>query len=145
MWKLPKINRTYTILAFVGWVVVYLLQDFDFSVFEFRFNQYAQGRIPVGGEWAFVLNKTLRFLFNDLFSLLFIYGIFREMRYVRVGLWVMGFGLCLLLPAYLSLALIYREEGFNLLTFLHRITMNPWLMLLLIPGIFYQKYSQGEL
>lgn len=125
-------------LAVMGWAAVYILQEFDFTRFAFRPGQYQEGFIAAGEEWRFVVNKSLRFLFNDLFSLLFIYALFNKKNYTRFALVVMAFGLFILLPLYLVLAIYYREAGFHLLIFLHRITMNPWLMLLLVPAFLYQ-------
>lgn len=124
-------------LAVIGWGLVYVFQEFDFTRMEFRFGQYAEGRIPEGEAWRFGVNKGLRFLFNDLFSLLFIYGLFQKRTYVQVALFVMGFGLFVLLPSYLILAIQFKESAFHMLTFLHRITMNPWLMLMLVPAFYY--------
>ncbi len=126
------------ILAVIGWAMVYVFQEFDFTRFVFRPDQYAQGRIEEGDAWRFAVNKGMRFLLNDLFSLLFIYALFNNKSYSRLALLVMAFGLFLLLPAYLVLAIQFQEEGFHLLMFLHRITMNPWLMLLLVPAFLYQ-------
>lgn len=135
--KLSQI--VWMLLALLGWALVFMLQDFDVTRLEFRFGQYAEGHIPEGENWRFIINKSLRFLFNDLFSLLLIYGLFAELRYIRIGLLVMALGMFILLPAYLILAIHLGPEGFHYLTFLHRITMNPWLMLLLIPAFFYQR------
>lgn len=136
-------QMVYVALAVLGWALVYVNQEFDFTRFQYMNGQYGQGAIPSGEEWRFVINKGLRFALNDLISLLFIYGLFQEIKYVKVALWVMAFGLFILLPTYLTLAILYKEEGFNLLTFLHRITMNPWLMLLLVPGFYYQKVNKA--
>jgi exosortase F-associated protein len=131
-------------IALAGWAMVYLNQDFDVTYGKYIFNQYSQGSIPENGEWRFVINKSLRFILNDLFSVLFIYGLFQSRAYVRTAFLVMGFGLFVLLPLYLTLALIYRTEGFNMLVFLHRITMNPWLMILLIPAFYYMETEKVQ-
>ncbi len=137
--KLSKTQLVWIGLSVLGWGYVYVFQEFDYTRMEFRFGQYAEGRIPEGENWRFVINKSVRFLLNDLFSLLFIYGLFKKSTYVKVGLVVMSFGLLILLPLYLLLATLYRESAFHLLTFLHRLTMNPWLMLLLVPAFFYSE------
>ncbi|MBI1222763.1 MAG: exosortase F system-associated protein [Bacteroidetes bacterium] len=131
-------------LAFAGWGFVYVFQEFDFTRFEFRIGQYAEGHIPDGESWRFAVNKSLRFFFNDLFSLLFIYGLFQNRNYIRIGLVVMAFGLFLLLPVYLTLAILYKDSIFHLLTFLHRITMNPWMMLLLVPAFYFIQMKKDQ-
>ncbi|MHB1277097.1 MAG: exosortase F system-associated membrane protein, partial [Bacteroidia bacterium] len=109
-----------------------MTQEFDYTRLAMREGQYAEGHIPAGESWRFVVNKSIRFLLNDLFSLVFIFGLFQKRSYMQLALLVMGFGLFILLPSYLILAIQFKESAFHLLTFLHRITMNPWLMLVLI-------------
>lgn len=128
--------------ALLGWAAVYVNQEFDFTRFRYNPGQYGQGYIPEGEEWRFAVNKSIRFFLNDLISLAFIYGLFQSVKYVKVALLVMGVGMSILLPSYLSLAILYKDEAFNFLTFLHRITMNPWLMLLLVPAFFYQRMDK---
>ncbi|TNE81760.1 MAG: exosortase F system-associated protein [Bacteroidetes bacterium] len=129
-------------LAMLAWAAVYVNQEFDFTRLRYNPGQYGQGYIPEGEEWRFAVNKSIRFFLNDFISLVFIYGLFQSVKYVKVALWVMGFGMFILLPTYLIFAILYKEEAFNVLTFLHRITMNPWLMLLLVPAFFYQKMEK---
>jgi|GEM_PF-557213 len=141
--KLKPKQILWIALAVLGWGFVYVMQEFDYTRLEFRMGQYAEGYIPVGENWRFVVNKGMRFLLNDLFSLLFIYGLFQKPSYVKVGLVVMGFGLFVLLPSYLILATQFKESAFHMLTFLHRITMNPWLMLMLVPAFYYDQTQKS--
>lgn len=136
--KLSPKQWVLLVLAVMGWGAVYVFQEFDFTYLAFLPDRYAQGHIAEGDAWRFVVNKSMRFLLNDLFSLLFIYALFNNRSYSQLALLVMAFGLLILLPAYLVLAIYYQEEAFHLLVFLHRITMNPWLMLLLVPAFLYQ-------
>src|SRR5688572_15947717 len=111
------------IVGFSGWALVYFMQDFDLTRMEFRFNQYVQGHIPEGESWRFMINKSWRFLLNDLFSLLVIYGLFHDKNKLKVAVFVLLFGLFILLPLYLFLAVTAREQGHSLLVFMHRLTM----------------------
>jgi len=129
-------------LALAGWVLVYVGQQFDFTRFKFVSGLYEQGHINEGDYWRFCINKILRFTLNDLLSILFIYGLFKEAKYVRLAFLVMLLGLLILLPLYLGLNYAMGLDGYHKLQFLHRITMNPVLMILLIPAIFYQKANQ---
>jgi exosortase F-associated protein len=125
-------------LALFGWAAVYLFQEFDYTRMAFQPGQYEHGYIPEGEGWRFAINKGIRFLLNDLFSLLLIYALFDSKSFSRLALLVMAFGLVVLLPLYLVLALGSGQEHYHLFIFMHRITMNPWLMLLLVPAFFYQ-------
>lgn len=130
--------------ALFGWAAVYVFQEFDFTRFTFMPGQYERGIIPEGENWRFAINKSMRFLLNDLFSVVFIYGLFNKKNYLMVAVFVMLVGAALLLPAYLFMAINHGQEGSPLLVFLHRITMNPWLTLMLVPAFYYQnKLKQG--
>lgn len=139
MLKLQPKQWVLLFLAIMGWAIVYILQEFDYTRLSFQPGQYHQGFIPEGEDWRFVINKGIRFLLNDLISLLFIYAFFNNRKYTSFAIVVMAFGVLILLPVYLCLALSLKEDGANLLVFLHRITMNPWLMLLLVPAFLYQS------
>jgi exosortase F-associated protein len=87
----------------------------------------------------FVVNKVGRYLLNDLFTIAIVYGLFYEGKYLRFAFAVLLFGLVFLLPTYLILYLS-KPAGFSsLLSHLHRIVLNPVLMMLLIPSFFYQR------
>lgn len=136
----------YIIGGAVGLCLVYLFQshlDFYSILFEFSapkpldYSNY--GEIDA---LSFVVNKAFRYLLNDLFSISIIYGIFFEKKYARFAMYVMFFGLLVLLPIYLWLFLMQPEGFSSMLSHLHRIVMNPVLMMLLIPAFFYQRKKQ---
>lgn len=136
----------FIIVGVIGLGLVYLFQnylDFYSIIFEFR----APGRIDYLHEtevqaFPFIVNKAIRYLLNDLFSIAIIYGLFYERKYARFAVYVMFFGLLVLLPIYLYIFL-QQPEGFSsMLSHLHRVVMNPVLMMLLIPAFFYQKNVQ---
>ena len=127
----------------IGLGLVYLFQsylDFYSVLFEFstpKVLDYANyGHIDAP---SFIVNKAFRYLLNDLFSIAIIYGIFYEKKYARFAMYVMFFGLLVLLPVYLVLFLMQPEGFSSMLSHLHRIVMNPVLMMLLIPAFFYQR------
>ena len=85
-----------------------------------------------------ILNKVLRYLVNDTAALGIIYALFAKPSYVRLGWWIMWFGLGFLLPLYyLGLWLLPPSQGIAL-SYLHRLVMNPVLLMLLIPALYYQ-------
>ena len=87
----------------------------------------------------FVLVKVMRYLINDMGAMAIIYGLFGAGRYLKFSVWVMLFGGLVLLPLYLVLK-IYEGPGMSaILQQLHRLTVNPVLMLVLIPAFYYQQ------
>lgn len=139
----------FILLGVGGLFLVYLFQDYlDFYTLIFK------GAAPTHLDYAtsyadtealpFVVNKVGRYLFNDLFSIAIIFGIFGEKKYARFAMYVMFFGLFVLLPIYIGLYLA-RPEGFSsMISHLHRVVMNPVLMMLLIPAFIFQKRMQAQ-
>jgi len=89
--------------------------------------------------WEFAINKAGRYLLNDVFSIAIIYGVFDKKKYARFAFYLMLFGLFVLLPIYLVLYLSQPEGFSSMLSHLHRVVMNPVLMMLLIPAFYYQE------
>ena len=73
---------------------------------------------------------------------LLIYALFRHKSYLRVAFVVFLFEILILLPFYFSIKLYLEgdsEISSPLLSHLHRLIINPTLMILLIVGFFYQR------
>jgi exosortase F-associated protein len=127
-----------------GLFLVYFFQNYlDFySVFvQFKAPQplnYTSDFVPVESG-PFIVNKVGRYILNDLFAMSLVYGLFYNRKYLRFAFWVLLFGLVVLVPAYLSLYLLAPAGFSSMLTHLHRLVMNPVLMMLLIPAFFYQQ------
>lgn len=112
---------------------MYLFQRFDFSA--------------LAGEYSpplkFVVNKSLRFVINDLSCLLLVIAIFNKSSYLKVSAWIFLAELLILLPFYFILKLSLEgdsEISSPLLSQLHRMIVNPLLMIVLMAGFLYQDY-----
>lgn len=132
----------------IGLFAVYFFQHY------LDFHQLLQLKAPrelnyssnfiVVDPWVFSVNKVFRYLLNDLFAMSLISALFPERNYVRFAFAVLLFGLLILVPVYISLYL-FQPEGFSsLIGHLHRLVMNPVLMMLLIPAFFYQQKLNKE-
>lgn len=93
-------------------------------------------------EAHFTVNRIMRILLNDLGMVLIIYAIFLDRDVIKLALIVQMLDLFVLLPLYLLLKL--PAEGVSelsspFLSQFHRIIINPILMILLIPAIYYQR------
>ena len=137
----------FLLLGAAGLFLIYLFQDYlDFYSVIFRWQAPSYLHYTSAYQQVevlpFVINKACRYVINDLCSIALIYGIFYERKYVRFAFYVMMFGLLILLPAYLALY-FWQPPGFSsMLSHLHRLVMNPVLMMLLIPAFFYQRRIQ---
>jgi len=146
--KFEPIRIVYVLGGAVGLFLVYFFQhhlDFHSVLFHFeapKVLSHSHDFIPED-KFPFIVNKIGRYLVNDLFTIAIIYGLFYEKKYLRFSFLVLLFGLLLLLPIYLILFLANIEGFSSLLTHLHRLVLNPVLMMLLIPAFFYQR-SQNQ-
>jgi exosortase F-associated protein len=124
------------LLSLTGLVIVFLFQRLDVATM-----------LGVGGADInrFLVNRTVRFLLNDAFAIGLIYALFMERKYVIFALYVQAAGVILFLIPYFILKLYFQSYNGPLISFLHRIILNPTLLMLLIPAFYYQRYlGKGE-
>lgn len=118
-------------LSIAGMVTVFLFQRVDVA------------SLIGAGEPAmqrFLINRTIRFLMNDAFAIGLIYALFKERKYVIFSLYVQVAGVVLFLIPYFILKVYYPGYNGPLISFLHRLILNPTLLMLLIPAFYYQKH-----
>ena len=112
-----------------GLVAVFLFQRFDLA-----------GLIGVESNInRFLLNRTIRFLLNDALMIGLIYALFVERKYVIFAVYVQLAGVVLFLLPYFVLKVYFPSYNGPLISFLHRLIVNPTLLLLLIPAFYYQR------
>ena len=90
----------------------------------------------------FSINRTFRFLLNDAFTIGLIYALFRERKYVVFSLYVQVAGMVLFLFPYFVLKVYWPRYNGPLISFLHRLILNPTLLMLLIPAFYYQRSKE---
>jgi exosortase F-associated protein len=117
------------ILCVLGLVCVFIFQRWDCAALlgiETPINR-------------FLFNRTIRFLLNDAFAIGMIYALFAERKYVMFSLYVQAAGVFLFLLPYFVLKIYFPSYNGPLISFLHRLILNPILLMLLIPAFYYQK------
>ena len=93
-------------------------------------------------EYAFVLNKIVRFCLNEITMIGIIHLLFRKASFTRFSIFVMGIGFFVLLPLFF---LFWFWIGSHPITsMLHRLTLNPLLLMLLVPALYYQNVLSKE-
>lgn len=95
----------------------------------------------------FIARKVLRVFLNDLFMLVFIAAWFKDSRVTRLAILIQLVDSLILLPLYLVVKLNVEGPGeisAPLLSQFHRMIINPTLMILLIPAVYFQRYSKGS-
>jgi exosortase F-associated protein len=131
------------VIGVIGLILVYVLQQklFYDPFLDFIYNP-VENNYPEFNRGKYVFSKLLRFLFNDGFAIAIIYGIFGPGKYVKFAAYILLFGLFILLPTYLILVLYFYPESYSFLNHLHRLVLNPVLMMLLIPAFYSQMQNQ---
>ncbi|MEX2234241.1 MAG: exosortase F system-associated protein [Cyclobacteriaceae bacterium] len=117
-------------IAILG--LVYLFQRINLAVLLGDFHPNV----------IFVINRTTRLILNDLACFLIIFALFRENKYLKIAFWVFLFELLVILPVYLVVKLSLEgdsEISSPLLSQVHRLIVNPMLMILLMAGFIYQR------
>ena len=123
---------------------MYLFQRFDFLSFFLTVVGYDGSPHPYS---YFVVNKTIRLVINDAACFLMMWAIFQEPKYLRLGLYVFLVEVLVLLPVYFMIKLYWEgdsEISSPLLSQIHRMIVNPTLMLLLMVALFYQRYTMKQ-
>lgn len=136
--KQPK-RLLLLIMAIVGLALIYLLQE------SLILSSFINTQIPANTE--FIFKKLIRVTLNDLCMLLFLYAWFNSKSITKLGLWVQAVDTFILLPIYLLIKLSVEgnsEISTPLLSQWHRLIVNPTLMLLLIPAIYYQRFKESS-
>lgn len=119
----------------LGLLAVFLFQRTDFA---------GDFLVSHSNIVRFIVNRSIRFLLNDLMAIGLIYALFGKRRYVLFSLWVQLTGMVVFLFPYFALKIYYPVYNGPLLSFLHRLILNPTLLLLLIPAFYYQgRVSQS--
>ena len=133
-------NKYLVAFGALGLITVYVFQrQLFFDPFQdFIFNPQ-HPKYPEVDVVSYILSKTLRYILNDGFALLIIWGLFQNKRYMRFAVLIFMIGLFILLPIYLVLVLNFYESTYTFLNHLHRLVLNPVLMMLLIPAFYYQS------
>ena len=101
------------------------------------------GIVTQGNEkLIFVLIKTARLVINDFACILLIHSFFQERKYTRLAFYVFLIELLILLPCYFAIKLTLEgptEISSPILSQIHRLIVNPMLMVVLIASFYYQK------
>jgi exosortase F-associated protein len=110
-----------------------------FLVFLFPIQNLATLLVAEDGIARFIVGRSIRLIVNDGLAILLVFALFHERKYVLFACWVQLFGFALIVIPYFIIKLNYPGYNGPLISFLHRLTLNPTLILLLIPVFYYQR------
>lgn len=109
-----------------------------------RYNPFGPNVNP---NVVFIVNRTMRLIFNDFACFILVYVFFEQKKYLKLSFLVFLAELFIILPLYFVLKLTIEgptEISSPLLSQLHRLIVNPTLMILLIAGFFYQRFVANK-
>jgi exosortase F-associated protein len=122
------------IICVCGLVAVFLFQRTDLA----GYLGVEPSRIQ-----NFLINRSIRFLLNDALAIGLIYALFKERKYVVFSIYVQLAGMVLFLLPYFILKIYWPNYNGPLISFLHRLILNPTLLMLLILAFYYQKVTKN--
>jgi exosortase F-associated protein len=138
-------SRIWVCVCVLGLAIVYIFQRVDCSGAALSLLGMGDLASP---NVTFAINKALRLIVNDLICLGLIAALFGDRKYVRVAMVIFCFEFFFMLPLYLTLKLSLEgtsEISSPLLSQIHRLIVNPLLMLLLIVGFYYQRFTDSAI
>ena len=129
-WQISRGRWAMIAAALIGLLLVYLLQkDITSLLISLGLSKFQ----------LFAATKAIRFLLNDLLMILMIHGIFYKRNYTLFAFYVQLFGIIFILTPYLIIKYYHAVYNGPLISYLHRLVVNPLLMLLLIPAFIYRQ------
>ena len=126
------------ILSILALGLIYITQLFDYSGLFFA-------KDTLNPDAQFILNRVTRYILNDLSVILLLWALFQDRGLIKVAFGIQILGLFVILPIYFWLKLTLEgpsEESIPLLSFIHRITVNPILLVMLIPAKFFKDWKE---
>lgn len=120
------------------------------TIYMFQRYSYANGVAGLFGERIisenieFIISRTIRLCVNDLAVILLLFAFFDDRNLLKVAFVIQLFEMLVILPVYFYFKLLFEgpsEISSPLLSFVHRIVVNPIILLLLIPAYWFQKKS----
>ena len=95
------INKRFTYIAIsvIALIALYVFQRFNYSaLISTAFTTNTQ----------FIINKTIRFFFNDLAVILLIYAIYNNKQLLKISFSIQLFEMLIILPLYFYVILIKK-------------------------------------
>lgn len=132
-------------LSLIVLLTVYLSQRFNYA--ETINNLLPIAIQIINPNAVFIVNKTVRLILNDLACMIIIYALFQKRIYLQASFYLFLAELFVLLPVYLIIKLKMEgtaELSSPLLSQIHRLIVNPLLMILLIIGFVYQRLKSQK-
>lgn len=139
-----KINRNKIIAVGILFVLLVAIRAFEDYLFYDPFslyfkNDYLSLPFPVFNSLSLLISMGVRFGLNSIISLLIIYCLFKDWGLTKFAAVIYVFFFVLLITAFFVLVLFMDQYNNFVVFYVRRFLIQPLLLLLFIPAIFYQK------
>lgn len=135
----------------IGWtlfliLLLVLIRMFEDTLFYDPFlnyfkDEYAHLTFPEINIFKLFFGLGIRFYLNSVISLLLLYVIFKDKQIVKFSALLYMILGSVLLISFIFILISFGEESKMTLFYIRRFLIQPILILLFIPGFYYQKHS----
>jgi exosortase F-associated protein len=122
------------VISVSGLLLIFLFQRFDWSAL---FGLGDLKKIE-----RFVINRSVRFVINDVLGVLLVLSLFGRKKLAIIAVYVQVLGFVFIMIPYVILKLNYPSYNGPMISFLHRLILNPLLIYLLVFFFWYQKNNK---
>lgn len=139
-----KIAFLFILLCLGGLIAVRSFEDHWFydPFLDYFKNDYLNLPFPEFDGIKFFLSLSFRFFLNTFFSLLMIYFLFKDVEIIKFLSLIYTISFVLLMAVFFAIILFWDESSNFLLFYIRRFLIQPLLLLLLIPAIYFQKRAE---
>lgn len=132
-------------ITFILVFVFALIRNFEDDLFydpllNFFKGEFAQSAVPQIIGWKLYFNLFLRYILNSILSLCIIYVFFKNFEFLKVASFLYCFFFIVLIVLF-SVVIYYFKDQLMLLFYVRRFIIQPILLLLFIPGFYFQNES----
>jgi len=140
-------KRVSYIVIFLLLVLLVLVRGYEDVLFYdpylvFFENDYLYVDSPRREVAKLVFFTSLRYLVNSVLSLGIIYCVFKDQQMIKFSMLIYGIAyLCFLIP-FLYFVINPRQEDYYLFFNVRRFLIQPIILLLLLPALYYYKLKR---
>lgn len=140
VWMNTPLSRRYLVgLSCLSVLILVYLFQREWFYSGFYDTGAASDKLPDFNAWKFFASKYIRFLINDTMALGILWALFEERKYMNFAFFVFLAEALVMMPIYIVGVIWYWDTLRWFLSHLHRLVVNPFFMMLLIPAFYYQK------
>ena len=149
MLEFLKKNKSKIIYSSILILLLILIRMFENQLFYDPFlsyfkSEYANSPFPKFNIFKLFFSLGIRFYLNMVISLGLLYVVFDDRKIVKFSIFLFMVLGSILLISFFFVLTFFAEESKMTLFYLRRFLIQPILILLFIPGFYYQKIANNK-